>query len=50
VFNLTLPNIGELKRILIGHDNNGVGADWHLNMVCMLGYHLCREMSLQSRS
>lgn len=36
VFSLTLPNIGELKRIVIGHDNSGVGADWHLNMVCCL--------------
>lgn len=34
VFNLKdLPNVGVLKRIVIGHDNHGVGADWHLNMV-----------------
>ena len=33
VFNLTLPNVGEMKRIRIGHDNWGLGADWHLKMV-----------------
>lgn len=33
VFNLTLPNLGEVKRIVIGHDNNGVGSAWHLNAV-----------------
>lgn len=39
VFTLTLPNVGELQRILIGHDNSCVGADWHLNMVrACLGY------------
>eukprot|EP00798_Chlamydomonas_sp_ICE-L_P018434 gene18434-24910_t len=33
VFNLTLTNVGDLKRIIIGHDNFGAGASWHLNMV-----------------
>ena len=33
VFNLTLPNVGEMKRIRIGHDNWGLGADWHLKLV-----------------
>lgn len=32
-FNLTLPNIGTLKRILIGHDNSNPGAAWHLKAV-----------------
>lgn len=34
-FDLTLPNVGVMKRIRIGHDNSGLGADWHLNMVRM---------------
>lgn len=33
VFNLTLPNVGEMKRVRIGHDNWGMGADWHLKLV-----------------
>ncbi len=32
-FNLNLPNIGVLKRIVVGHDNFGVGSDWHLKQV-----------------
>lgn len=30
MFNLTLPNLGDIKRIVIGHDNWGSGAAWHL--------------------
>lgn len=33
VFNVTATNVGEIKRILIGHDNSGAGASWHLNTV-----------------
>ena len=33
VFNLTLTNVGVMKRIRIGHDNWGMGADWHLKLV-----------------
>lgn len=33
VFSLTLPNVGVMKRILIGHDDFGAGAAWHLQMV-----------------
>jgi lipoxygenase homology domain-containing protein 1 len=29
-FTLALPNIGKLKRVLIGHDNTAIGSDWHL--------------------
>jgi len=32
VFNLTLPNVGEVQRIVIGHDDAGAGGSWHLNM------------------
>ena len=30
-----LVNVGEMKRILIGHDNSGAGAAWHLNKVTL---------------
>ncbi|GFH09152.1 uncharacterized protein mot51, partial [Haematococcus lacustris] len=36
VFNITLPNVGEVRRLLIGHDNSGVGSDWHLNNIELL--------------
>ena len=39
-FDLTLPNVGVMKRIRIGHDNSGLGADWHLNMVRMHATHV----------
>jgi hypothetical protein len=29
----SLPNVGVIKRILIGHDNSGAGSAWHLNKV-----------------
>lgn len=28
-----LVNVGKMTRILIGHDNAGAGAAWHLNKV-----------------
>ncbi|KAG2450199.1 hypothetical protein HYH02_000301 [Chlamydomonas schloesseri] len=31
-----LPNVGEIKRIVIGHDSSGMGSDWHLNKVDVL--------------
>ncbi|KAG2499991.1 hypothetical protein HYH03_002273 [Edaphochlamys debaryana] len=31
-----LPNVGTIKRIVIGHDNFGPGAAWHLNKVDVL--------------
>lgn len=30
VFTLSLPNLGAIKKLLIGHDDFGAGADWHL--------------------
>ena len=33
VFTLTLTNVGEMQRVRIGHDNWGMGADWHLKLV-----------------
>ncbi|GFR41097.1 hypothetical protein Agub_g1741 [Astrephomene gubernaculifera] len=37
VFSLAnLPNVGVIKRIVIGHDNSGPGAAWHLNKVDVL--------------
>lgn len=36
VFTLTLPNVGDLKSVVIGHDDCNPGADWHLNMVEVL--------------
>lgn len=37
IFNMTLPNLGEVQRINIGHDNHGIGAAWHLNAVSGAG-------------
>eukprot|EP00775_Hariotina_reticulata_P001782 gene1782-2116_t len=54
-FNLHLSNLGSLERVLIGHDNHGPGAAWHLasvEVVCIqtgqavtFSYHnwLCRD-------
>ncbi|MEW5309958.1 MAG: hypothetical protein WDW38_001797 [Sanguina aurantia] len=36
VFTLTAVNLGALKRIVIGHDNSGLGAAWHLQQVEVL--------------
>lgn len=33
VFSFSAPNCGTMKRIVIGHDNSGPGAAWHLNKV-----------------
>jgi hypothetical protein len=44
-FNVTLTNVGVMKSIRIGHDNFGMGADWHLKMVEVLNIatgQLCR--------
>jgi hypothetical protein len=32
-FNLMLPNLGTISKILIGHDNHGAGSAWHLASV-----------------
>ena len=37
VFTLTLTNVGEMQRVRIGHDNWGMGADWHLKLVGGVG-------------
>lgn len=31
-----LPNVYDVTRIRIGHDNSGAGAAWHLNKVCSI--------------
>lgn len=30
---LTLPNVGTIKTLTIGHNNMGPGPEWHLQMV-----------------
>jgi hypothetical protein len=32
-FSLRLPDLGELQRLVVGHDNRGAAAPWHLAMV-----------------
>jgi hypothetical protein len=32
-FIIKATNVGELQRIVIWHDNSGLGADWHLQQV-----------------
>ena len=36
VFHLTLPNLGTVQRLLIGHDSYGAGSAWHLAEVRVL--------------
>ncbi len=36
-----LPNVGEIKRIVIGHDSSGMGSDWHLNKVRRHATRVC---------
>jgi hypothetical protein len=36
-FNLMLPNLGTISKILIGHDNCGAGSAWHLASVEAVG-------------
>ena len=32
-FKLTLPDLGEIRKITVGHDNFGVLPDWNLDNV-----------------
>jgi hypothetical protein len=33
LFKAVCLDLGDLKQIIIGHDNSGVGADWFLDKV-----------------
>lgn len=33
VFNIQAPDVGELKKIRLYHDNKGLGAAWHCEIV-----------------
>ena len=30
-FDVTASNVGDLQRVVIRHDNSGIGAAWHLD-------------------
>ncbi|XP_041351730.1 lipoxygenase homology domain-containing protein 1-like [Gigantopelta aegis] len=38
IFEIEAPNVGRLEKIVIGHDNSGIGAGWHLNNVQVKKY------------
>ncbi len=33
MFNIQAPDVGELKKIRLYHDNKGLGAAWHCEIV-----------------
>uniref|UniRef100_A0A383W527 PLAT domain-containing protein n=1 Tax=Tetradesmus obliquus TaxID=3088 RepID=A0A383W527_TETOB len=43
-FNLMLPNLGSISKILIGHDNAGAGAAWHLASVEVVSISSCQSL------
>ncbi|KAF6256823.1 hypothetical protein COO60DRAFT_1640423 [Scenedesmus sp. NREL 46B-D3] len=43
-FNLMLPNLGTIRKTLVGHDNYGAGSAWHLasvEVVCISSGQSC---------
>lgn len=33
---LTGPDIGEINKVVLGHDARGMGSDWHVSLVEIL--------------
>lgn len=37
VFNIKAPDVGDLKKLRLYHDNKGLGAAWHCEIVIVSG-------------
>ena len=45
VFTIEGPNVGTVERCVIGHDNSGVGAVWHLRQVEVFSVNTGQELT-----
>ena len=49
VFTVKCKNLGVIERCIIGHDNTGIGAAWHLDSVEVLSVNTMQEIVFPHR-
>jgi len=49
VFTFKCKNLGVIERCIIGHDNSGIGAAWHLDSVEVLSVDTMQEITFPHR-